>query len=239
VVAILDEAGKAQLQQTTELAQLYGLNKCTPDVWQTTVNCVEAEGLSGMLWRLAAPLQHTCNEIAKCKAPCDWQYQHMSPAKAGAHLQQLRENIHASNAELYCANRLLIKPACTLLLLSVVDLLAADWDFVKSSLADPAARSEAALASAQAAAASAVQAAADTARHVAAGNAAAADASALAAVRAAAAARNNTRLALALAQEAAAVPPEAGRMATWLAELATGLAARSAVQQLQQQSQRD
>lgn len=83
-------------------------------------------------------------------------------------------------------------------------MLAADWDAIKSSFANPAARSEAVLATAAAAAASAVQAAADTARHVAAGNTAAADASAAAADSAAAAARNNTRVALALAHEVAA-----------------------------------
>jgi hypothetical protein len=60
VVASLDEAGTAQLQQATELAQLYSLNKCTPDIWQTIINCVEAEGsLSGMLRKLTVPLMHS------------------------------------------------------------------------------------------------------------------------------------------------------------------------------------
>jgi hypothetical protein len=218
LVASLDEAGTAQLQQTTELAQLYSLNKCTPDVWQTIINSVEAEGsLAGMLQKLTVPLCASGFELAKCKSACDWQYQHMSAAEADAHLQQLRESIHASNARLYGADRLPTQPACPVLLQSVVCLLAADWDAIKSSFANPAARSEAALATTQAAAASAVHAAADTARHVAAGNAAAADASAAAADSAAAAARNNTRLALTLAQEvaaaAAAVPPaEAARL---------------------------
>lgn len=204
----MDEAGRAQLQQATELAQLYGLNKCTPDLWQSIIDCVEAEGsLSGMLRKLTVPLMHSGYQLASCRDACDWQYQHMSAAEADAHLQQLRESIHASNAELYGADRLPSKPACPVLLQSVVCLLAADWDAIKSSFANPAAHSDAVLATAAAAAASAVQAAADTARHVAAGNAAAADASAAMADSAAAAARNNTRLALALAQEAAAVPP--------------------------------
>jgi hypothetical protein len=204
VVAGLDEAGKAELQQTTELAQLYSLNKCTPDVWQTIINRVEAEGLGGML-QLTVPLMHNRYELAKCRAACDWQYQHMGPAEADAHLQQLRDSIHSINAELYGADRLPTKPACPMLLQSVVDLLAADWDAIKSSFANPAAQSEAPLATAQAAVASAVEAAADTARHVAAGNAAAADASAAAADSAAAAACNNARLAIALAQESAVV----------------------------------
>jgi hypothetical protein len=235
VVASLDEAGTAQLQQATELAQLYSLNKCTPDIWQTIINCVEAEGsLSGMLRKLTVPLMHSGYQLAKCKAACDWQYQHMSAAEADDHLQQLRDSIHSSNAALYGADRLPVKPACPVLLQSVVCLLTADWDSIKSSFASPAARSEAVLATAAAAAASAVHAAAETARHVAAGNAAAADASANLANSAAAAARNNTRLALALAQEAAAVTPPAWMAAgpaTGPAELtavATGLAGPAA-----------
>uniref|UniRef100_A0A383VY74 Uncharacterized protein n=1 Tax=Tetradesmus obliquus TaxID=3088 RepID=A0A383VY74_TETOB len=228
LVASLDEAGTAQLQQATELAQLYSLNKCTPDIWQALISSVEAEGsLAGMLRKLTVPLMHNGYELAKCKATCDWQYQHMSAAEADAHLQQLRDSIHASNAELYGADRLPIKPACPVLLQSVVCLLAADWDSIKSSSANPAARSEAVLGTAQAAAASAVQAAADTARHVAAGNAAAADTSAAIADSAAATARNNARLALALAQEAAAAAAAPGP-ATGPAEparTAAGLAA--------------
>jgi hypothetical protein len=52
---------------------------------------------------------------------------------------QQQQSIHASNAELYGADRLPSKPACPVLLQSVVCLLAADWDAIKSSFANPAA----------------------------------------------------------------------------------------------------
>ena len=87
LVASLDEAGTVQLQQATELAQLYSLNKCTPDIWQALISSVEAEGsLAGMLRKLTVPLMHNGYELAKCKDACDWQYQHMSAADADAHL---------------------------------------------------------------------------------------------------------------------------------------------------------
>jgi hypothetical protein len=204
----LDEAGKAQLQQATELAQLYSLNKCTPDLWQAIIDCVEAESsFSGMLRKLTVPLMHNGYALAKCRAACDWQFQHMSPAEADARLQQLEDSIHSSNAELYGAGALPTKPSCPVLLQTVVCLLAADWNAVKSSFASPAARSEGMLAAAAAAAASAVQAAADTARHLAAGNASAAATSIAVADSAAATACNNTHAALALAQAASAAVP--------------------------------
>jgi hypothetical protein len=102
VVAGLDAAGKAQLQQATELAQLYSLNKCTPDIWQAIISCLEAEGsFAGMLQKMTVPLMHNGYQLAACRYVCDWQYQHMLAAEADAHMQQLRDSIHDSNAELY------------------------------------------------------------------------------------------------------------------------------------------
>jgi hypothetical protein len=74
VVERLGEADVAQLQQATQLAQLYILNKCTPNIWQAIISQVEAEGsLSGMLRKLTAPLMHNGYKLAKCRAACDWQ----------------------------------------------------------------------------------------------------------------------------------------------------------------------
>lgn len=71
------------MQQATELAQLYTLNMCTPDILQTIINRVEAEGsFSGMLRLLTARLMHSGYVIPNCKAACDW-HQHMSAAEAG------------------------------------------------------------------------------------------------------------------------------------------------------------
>ena len=71
----------------------------------------------------------------------------MSATEADARLQQVHDNIHASNTVLYGgSNRLPRAPACPVLLQSVVCLLAADWDAVKSSFANPAAHSEATIA---------------------------------------------------------------------------------------------
>ena len=71
----------------------------------------------------------------------------MSATEADARLQQVHDNIHASNTVLYGgSNRLPTAPACPVLLQSVVCLLAADWDAVKSSFANPAAHSDATIA---------------------------------------------------------------------------------------------
>ena len=191
-----------------QLAEVYGHNACTPDIYQYLVGRVQAVGLFGMLQECAPPLLHTGYKLGPFQSGADLEKLNMSPADAEGYLQQLLASIESCNEAIY-GPQLPSSSTPPLLLQSVVDLMCCSWDRVKLlQSAPPGQQAAAGVRSAAEAVTTALQAAAAVAAATARGDAAAAEAAATAAQQAAAVAEQQAQQLAASEDQEVLLPEE-------------------------------
>jgi hypothetical protein len=137
-----------QLAKAEELATVFAINPCTPDIYTVLVQKVATDGLYEMLRAFTVPPNHNGYELGPFQAGADLAKLNMSPADAESFLQEQLAVINRCIGVIYGPAAVPCTPPARPLLQCVVDLVAGNID--KWKLCHPAAPAAAGLATAAA-----------------------------------------------------------------------------------------
>ena len=119
------------------------LNPSTAQIWQHLINKVRDTGsLAGMLRAFTVPLVHLGYQLPPFQKGVDLEWLGLIPETAQTMLEELVAIINTCNFQLYGADAIPAAPSVKLLLQSLVDLLACNYDQLKAAAKLAAAEQE-------------------------------------------------------------------------------------------------